>query len=1402
MSRDKRSCQINKNILRSCFLSLFFCLLALVSRPGTAIAGNFEVGSVALNNTLSTPSFTTVTFTNTYATTPVVFAMATSDGSQPCSIRIKNVTTTGCDMCQVEPDNQDGGHVAMTVHYLAIETGTTILPNGDSIYVTTHDTQTVQCATNVGCTAGWDTVAFPGVGSTPAVITQIQTMVNETGTPPSTTSTPWLTVAASNVTTSSVDVALERAEVATGVVSSNETIGIAVMEGGLSGTFTDGSGTTVTYESIVATSAIQGWANGCFDVSFTNTYTTTPLVMASMNSRNGNNGGWLRRCDLTTSYVGLTVDEDQYYDSDRSHILEDAGVLVFSLNFDASGVPDNPTVAISEVGWMGTYAYPEDEWIELYNNTTALINLSAWTLAAKDGTPNIALTGTIAAKSYYLLERDDDWTISNLTADQIYTGELQDTGEQLELKNSGGTLIDVVNPDGGGWPGGSTFNYASLERVVTHNPGTDDNWQTSDGTVQRAKAADGDLIRGNPLSPSSPPEAGRALDLDGIDDFVSVNDTATLDLSSSGTLEAWIKVSTFSDNATIIAKGDSAADEAYVLKFGAGADNKKLVLTVNDGTNSDTVTSTSELMLHKWYHVAGTWDNTAGTSDLVIYINGISDNTGDCRRNAQNASGKLRIGARYATVANPFTGSIDEVRVWNTARSASDIQNNLCLKLSGAETGIVAYWRFDHKAGNKCTDFSDNQSNGTMTNMTPATARVTSGAPLGDDMTADFSSPSSIFLASSLGDRLTVKSITGSPTGVVIYRVDMSPGDIFGPVHWRLFENNSHFFGVFMAGGTDPTYTAEYNYTGIPLLLRENRLKMAYRHRAGLQWIDSDATLDTGANTLTKTGQTGTEYILGQLVDPRNAIDYDGADDYVTVPDDATLDLDNSGTLEAWIYADTLTANAGILLKGTTAACYGFGSGGGAAGTVFNGGASSNIGFVVGNTAGGNYLLTGSATLTTGQWYHVACVWSNTAGADSMTIYIDGVQDTNSAANIDNASRTNNEALEFGRQAIDTIYFDGKIDDIRVWNTARTQAQIQDAMCRKLTGSESGLVGYWRFDEESSSTTCLDQTANNNNGVMTNFADVATARTCSEAPIGDACAYDFTGTAPGDFTASIAHVDGDFFTATGDGGTWSTANNSGIEVYRLDEPSVYPPDIGSDPYLRSPNGLTPPAGWSSLDYTRYWGVFVTGGVTPTYTAVYDYGNNPMTPVDDSVVGLATRSDYCQAIWSDSGATLDTTGNTLTTTGQSGTEYVFGGAGAPLAITLAAFSAAPCADRDCIEVTWTTSVELDTLAYRIWRSDNEDGPYGIISPGMIYATGANALSGETYTFTDNDISAADASRHYYKLESIPDSANAESEFYGPVNVAAPKNTRRYKSSASVDTPASENHNICFISVIEW
>jgi uncharacterized repeat protein (TIGR01451 family) len=163
-------------------------------------------------------------------------------------------------------------------------------------------------------------------------------------------------------------------------------------------------------------------------------------------------------------------------------------------------------VVISEIAWAGTSSSTtSDEWIELYNNTSSAVNLSGWTLSSNDASPNINLSGTIPAFGYFLLEADDDFTISNITADLIYTGALNNTGEALTLRDSSSNIIDTANSSGGAWPAGTagspapTYSTMSRKSPITADSALAWSSNTTNGT---GKDANNQPIKGDPHNSS------------------------------------------------------------------------------------------------------------------------------------------------------------------------------------------------------------------------------------------------------------------------------------------------------------------------------------------------------------------------------------------------------------------------------------------------------------------------------------------------------------------------------------------------------------------------------------------------------------------------------------------------------------------------------------------------------------------------------------------------------------------------------------------------------------------------------------------------------------------------------------------------------------------------------------
>ncbi len=113
-------------------------------------------------------------------------------------------------------------------------------------------------------------------------------------------------------------------------------------------------------------------------------------------------------------------------------------------------------------------------------------------------------------------------------------------------------------------------------------------------------------------------------------------------------------------------------------------------------------------------------------------------------------------------------------------------------------------------------------------------------------------------------------------------------------------------------------------------------------------------------------------------------------------------------------------------------------------------------------------------------WHHLAGTWDKVTGV--MTIYIDGV-----SAGTDNYTGTigpiTTDVFQIGA-ANSSYNWKGQLDEVRVWNVVRTQAQIQANMNTQLTGSETGLLAYYKM-EEGIGTSLTDATVNGNTGTMT-----------------------------------------------------------------------------------------------------------------------------------------------------------------------------------------------------------------------------------------------------------------------------------------------------------------------------
>jgi len=102
--------------------------------------------------------------------------------------------------------------------------------------------------------------------------------------------------------------------------------------------------------------------------------------------------------------------------------------------------------------------------------------------------------------------------------------------------------------------------------------------------------------------------------------------------------------------------------------------------------------------------------------------------------------------------------------------------------------------------------------------------------------------------------------------------------------------------------------------------------------------------------------------------------------------------------------------------------------------------------------------------LVFGEWNHVAIVRNLLATNRTIEMYINGRKDVSTAANFAEAGR-GSDNIYLGKKRSYTVNFDGELDEIRIWNTVRTEEQLRDHAHIPLTGDESGLVYYLNFDQ-------------------------------------------------------------------------------------------------------------------------------------------------------------------------------------------------------------------------------------------------------------------------------------------------------------------------------------------------
>lgn len=219
----------------------------------------------------------------------------------------------------------------------------------------------------------------------------------------------------------------------------------------------------------------------------------------------------------------------------------------------------------------------------------------------------------------------------------------------------------------------------------------------------------------------------------------------------------------------------------------------------------------------------------------------------------------------------------------------------------------------------------------------------------------------------------------------------------------------------------------------------------------------------------------------------------------------------------------------------------------------------------------GSYLSSGASTtqVNDGRWHHVA----GTSDGNVWRVYVDGVLENSATLGYGQADFTSSIALTVGNYlAQNGYFFQGEIDEVRVWRTVRTAAEVQQNMCRKFAIAPADLVAYYRLDQNSG-LTAADAGSQPSTGALMGLAGAPWQ--LSGAPLGDASASLYsTTTLPASARLGVATTNGDSAVVGG-------AAARGVQVYAVNSA----PTIAAGAGARSSYfGVFTAAGANSASY--------------------------------------------------------------------------------------------------------------------------------------------------------------------------------------------------------------------------
>ncbi len=477
--------------------------------------------------------------------------------------------------------------------------------------------------------------------------------------------------------------------------------------------------------------------------------------------------------------------------------------------------------------------------------------------------------------------------------------------------------------------------------------------------------------------------------------------------SNGFTLQAWVR-------------WDELAFWSRVVDFGSGADTNNIILA--NFESSDTLTmhikngdEMGELSVPNAIQT-GVWTNVAATIKdgvAVLYVNGFERARGECLVPASVDRTRSYIGLsnwhdRAGAKDKPFKGAMSSVMVWNRALSVSEVQRFAYAPPAPDSPGLLHHWPMSVRQNGDALEAQD--------------AASTNHAAIGG----------------SVSNRQLSGRVSAPVVALGNHRNGGAPAGKLAEVRvWdtALTDEEIRYHSLIHLSGNEPDLRACYRLDDV-IGTTETR-DFTGRHRAG--------TLEraTVVARTAKIGHPGTT--VGR---------FESAPEATGTRLPAVNLANRSFTIETWIKRDreqpdvfvqcgTANRSQGLHMLIRNNTC------------VF--------GFYFDDLV---YDLDPDAALAVNDWVHICNTFD--ASSRKMTMYIDGKQVKERTAD---AAFSGSGHIRLGGGWDNSSSFNGQMSELRIWDHARTSAQVAAGFTRRVTGSEDGLLAHLPFTNSRSAET-------------------------------------------------------------------------------------------------------------------------------------------------------------------------------------------------------------------------------------------------------------------------------------------------------------------------------------------